>query len=244
MDNTIHLNYMTGTYQNFIKGYETKTGQGSFAAKISKRAEGVAGESGQAAVSTANMDMEEYKQYIYDEISRMPIHPSRMQDNFSIHISDAGFEAMKNDPEYEAWVLGDIRAGFMRENVLAGICGGSYCVSYYGATKEEYRGEMWSKNQGNARDARRYEKKAEKSFWEKRRKKRKELQELYDKQRYNKILYKQRVQKACADHIMIARKEKSSMTQSEAMKKAVSEVTPLYETQLLMDILNQNMGGF
>lgn len=56
--------------------------------------------------------MDEYKQYIHEKISQIPMHPIRMSENISIHISEAGFEAMKNDPEYEAWVLNDLRTGW------------------------------------------------------------------------------------------------------------------------------------
>ena len=56
--------------------------------------------------------MDEYKQYIHEKISQIPMHPTRMSENISIHISEAGFEAMKNDPEYEAWVLNDLWTGW------------------------------------------------------------------------------------------------------------------------------------
>jgi len=31
------------------------------------------------------------------------MHPTRAGESISVTISEAGFEAMKNDPEYEAW---------------------------------------------------------------------------------------------------------------------------------------------
>ncbi len=144
MSSTINVNYMTRTYSNFLKGYEAKNGSqaqpSSFSDRVAeKSAESQkVSETGKAgAVSTKDMTMEEYKQYIHDKISQIPMHPSRMQESISINISEAGFEAMKNDPEYEAWVLNDLRTGWAQPDRWAGVCGGAYSTIYYGATKEE-----------------------------------------------------------------------------------------------------------
>ncbi len=57
----------------------------------------------------------------HDKISQIPMHPSRMQESISINISEAGFEAMKNDPEYEAWVLNDLRTGWAQPDRWAAL---------------------------------------------------------------------------------------------------------------------------
>lgn len=144
MGNTINVNYMTKAYSNFLKNHETKnsgqSGNASFGDKVAeKSAESRnVSETGKAGVvSTKDMTMEEYKQYIHDRISQIPMHPSRMQESISIHISEAGFEAMKNAPEYEAWVLNDLRTGWAQPDRWSGVCGGAYSTIYYGATKEE-----------------------------------------------------------------------------------------------------------
>ncbi len=269
--NTINVNYMTRTYTNFIKSQEARhrqpsisniadifgnsgsqnaskpvsdnSQQASFQGKLAGTAEkGILEASLRGDIPREDMTMEEYKQYIYDEISNIPMHPSRMQDNFSIHISEEGFEAMKNDPEYEAWVLQDIRRGFQQENALAGICGGSFCISYYGATKEECHAQMWSKGYNNGKGESLYKLKSEKSFWEKRREKKRKLKKLQDEMRMHEVLEKRRIQKACADNIMIARKDNEDMTQSEAMAKAMDQVAPIYNTHLMMALLNGSLG--
>ena len=33
---------------------------------------------------------------------------------------------MKNDPEYEAWVLNDLQVGWSQPDKWSGICGGAY----------------------------------------------------------------------------------------------------------------------
>ncbi len=263
-DNTINVSYMTKAYTDFRKTYEARhktastgrtdagaaaeeSGQASFQGRLEGKADAWDAALSQAsplgALQGEAMTMEEYKQYIYDKICSMPMHPSRMQDNFSIQISDAGFEAMKNNPEYEAWVLQDIRTGFQRENVLAGVCGGSFCISYYGAAKEECHAQMWSKGYRNGKGESLYKLKSEKSFWEKRREKRRKLKKLQDELRRDELLEKRRIQQACAQNIMLARKDKEDMSQSEAMAKAMDQVMPIYNTHLMMALLNGSAGG-
>lgn len=57
-------------------------------------------------IDTSEMSMDEYKEYITDILGKIPFHASRPYDEEAIYISEAGWEQMKNDPEYEAWVLG------------------------------------------------------------------------------------------------------------------------------------------
>lgn len=57
-----------------------------------------------------------------DRISQIPMHPTRMSESISINISGAGFEAMKNDPEYEAWVLNDLRTGWAQPDRWNSFC--------------------------------------------------------------------------------------------------------------------------
>ena len=108
--------------------------------------------------------MDEYKQYIHEKISQIPMHPTRMSESISIHISEAGFEAMKNDPEYEAWVLNDLRTGWAQPDRWAGVCGGAYSTIYYGATKEECHAEMWSAGYQNGSGKSLFDGRAKDSF--------------------------------------------------------------------------------
>ncbi len=183
MNSTIHVNYMTRTYSNFLKGYGAKNGSQAQPSPFSDRIAEKSAESqkvsetGKAgAVSTKDMTMEEYKQYIQDKISQIPLHPSRMQESISINISEAGFEAMKNDPEYEAWVLNDLRTGWAQPDRWAGVCGGAYSTIYYGAAKEECRAEMWSAGYQNGSGKSLFDGKAKDSFWERRAEQKKRIE--------------------------------------------------------------------
>ena len=64
----------------------------------------------------ADMSMEAYQQMIREKISQMSLSSTRQMEAVSIQISDAAFERMKNDPDYEAWVLNDLREAFSQSN--------------------------------------------------------------------------------------------------------------------------------
>ncbi len=99
--------------------------------------------------STAEMTMDEYKAYLEEKIAAIPFHQNRLNDEEAFVITDAGWERLKNDPEYEKWLLDGLAEGRSSYPPLLALDpGGLYCVHYIGATKEEYRGVSWSKNYG------------------------------------------------------------------------------------------------
>ena len=172
-------------YETFLEKLKHLAGQEqtTFTEKVAET--GIASQSvlktrNVGTVSTEDMTMEEYKQYIYDKISQMTINPSRMQDNISINISEAGFKAMKNDPEYEKWVLDYLQKDFNCYNPWTATNGGCYCVKYIGATKEEYRGESWYAGYQNGKGKSLYDEKSQDSFWERRAERRQILEEEYE----------------------------------------------------------------
>lgn len=118
--------------------------------------------------------MEEYKEYIYDTIAGLPMHPSQIRNSVTVYISEAGFEAMKNDPEYEAWVLDTLKKNFSFNDPWGPMSGGNYVIHSFGATKEEYQGQSRPKETGNSR-----RRKTEENYWEERRRRRKELNKKY-----------------------------------------------------------------
>lgn len=93
--------------------------------------------SGMEKSVTKALTMQEYQCYIYYLISNMPKHPSQRNDDVMVLISQAGFEAMKNDPAYEAWVLKDIQTYFSQNQVMSSYFGRADVVLFYGARKED-----------------------------------------------------------------------------------------------------------
>ena len=120
-----------------------------------------------ANTQTAEMSMEEYKQYIWNKISALPMSASTRMQSISIHITDEGFKAMKNDPEYEAWVLDSLAQNFSFQNPWTAICGGGYAVHHFGATKEQYHGKGWYPGYMGGQGAALFKQKSEGSYWEK-----------------------------------------------------------------------------
>ncbi len=193
MSNAMNINFMTRTYSNFMKyskadGQTKATSFSDMLVEKSTAGKSVSEAGNVSTVSTKDMTMEEYKQYIYDRISQIPKHPTRMSESISINISDAGFEAMKNDPEYEAWVLNDLRTGWAQPDRWAGVCGGAYSTIYYGATKEECHAEMWSAGYQNGSGKSLFDGRVKDSFRERRTEQRKRMEEQLKKEREEKAL--------------------------------------------------------
>ena len=103
MNYTMDASYRTRAVRTLLKAYDVKNAANPDQAFLKKMQQiaGAASETTDAAViSTAEMTMEEYKEYLYDRISQLPVHPSNMQDYVSIQISEEGLEKMKTDIKY------------------------------------------------------------------------------------------------------------------------------------------------
>lgn len=243
MGNTINVNYMTKMYSNFLKNYEAKGGgqtkTTSFSDKVAEKSMGTTNvsETGKTgAVSTKDMTMEEYKQYIHDQISQIPMHPTRMSESISINISEAGFEAMKNDPDYEAWVLNDLRTGWAQPDRWAGICGGAYSTIYYGATKEECHAEMWSAGYQNGSGKSLFDSKAKDRFWERRVERKKQMEAQIEEQQEKKRIQKAAMEKSDAHKRLMAQWKKEAVYSDSVLAKSgtVSTANAAYEASFLM----------
>lgn len=205
----INVNYMTKTYNSFLKNQTVKTSSEKSVADIisDKHAEAEKTEDVAAlkteSISITDMTMDEYKAYISDKISQMPMNPSRMQDSISINISEDGFEAMKNDPEYENWVLDYIQRDFMCYDPWTSVCGGSYVVYNFGASKEEFHAEGWYAGYQNGNGENLYNKKSQNSFWERRVENKKRIEKQMKKREEQKqIREKMEKQAAYEEYVL------------------------------------------
>lgn len=103
---------------------------------------------------------EDYKTYITEKISQTPRHFSRINDDAKVILSDEAIEAMKNNPDYEKWVLNRIADEMNFPDYLFFYPGNNGKVEnfQFGETKEDYRGVCSGKiSRQNF---------AEKSYWE------------------------------------------------------------------------------
>ena len=153
-NNTIYLNNSpAASVENILTGLNSRvkninnnlsTQYGSYDEILQAAKEQIA----KSEKSTDDMTMDEYKEYINDKLQSMKRDLTRYQDVETVIISDSGFEAMKNDSEYEAWVLDTVQKNLSFPNYLHGIVKNSthIAVHQFGATKEEYRGQSYSTN--------------------------------------------------------------------------------------------------
>ncbi|WP_161844802.1 hypothetical protein [Pseudoflavonifractor sp. 524-17] len=180
MNNTIHLNYLTRMSESFLKSgaVQRSTAQDSRFLSLTAQLRTEQAVPAGRAREAADMSLEAYKQSIWEKISALPMSASSQMQSISIQITDAGFEAMKNDPEYEAWVLDTLAQDFRFENPWTSVCGGGYVVHHFGATKEQYHGESWYPGYMGNQGAAMFEDKAKGSFWEQRMERHKKYMEL------------------------------------------------------------------
>lgn len=184
----------------------------------SKIGQGVDAASGVEHIySTADMTMDEYKQYIYDKIIRMPVNYSQIQDAVSIMISEEGFAAMKADPEYEKWVLDTIRRDLAAFYPWGTMGESTYRSHYFGATKKEYKGYCFAKDNRSRRLAE--QQRAKIAEEQKRRKRHKEYLLLCEK-----LWLKRQQEQDYLDEIATCRRQiQSRMLQCYAIERATGE---------------------
>ena len=127
------------------------------------------------------MTTDEYKQWFMNEMSKMPVS-SWFRSSFSsgsLVIKEEAFERMKNDPEYEKYVMNRIRSMYSVSSLPVGP--NNVCYEVIGASPEEcygYAGPTGGSGSNFAGD--------EKSWWEKRHERMEELMEEQEKEAVKK----------------------------------------------------------
>ena len=122
--------------------------------------------------SKEEMTMDEYKQWVMNEMSQMPVSAwvrSTYSSGATV-IKEEAFERMKSDPEYENYVLNRVRSAYSVSSLPAGSNNVSYDV--IGASPEEcygYAGPVGKSDLETINDG--------ETWWEKRHKKMEELLE-------------------------------------------------------------------
>lgn len=206
--NMVDINYRTESYGGFQEGQRIGSRAGrkaseqsaaersAFARSMEEKSSGAgntAGADSAAATenitgtdakSTKDMSLEEYAHYIYGIISELERRNYSRGNSVFIYISEEGFRAMQNDPEYEAWVMQNIREAYYYAGHRGGH-DGYHSAHFFGATKEEYRGQSWSFGCSKCDQERRRELK---------RRRKKQLQALLKKRQERKLLEKQRLE--------------------------------------------------
>lgn len=131
-------------------------------------------------VSREDMTMEEYKAFFTALMDSIPFDASHQGDVEIWSISEKGWEQMKNDPEYEAWVLGYTSENRAVYNPFASWPGYSpnICTEKFGDCIEQHIGQSVSTSSGSSKKT---DDSDEESWWVRRHKKLKELIEQQEK---------------------------------------------------------------
>lgn len=172
--------------------------------------------------------LDDYKAYIKDRISSFVLHPTQFGDTYAVSISDAGYRAMREDPDYEKWVLEQIQGAFSAETPawLRQLSGTQYHTLQFGSKPEHFRQTSYPTGQGAL-------KKEEDEDWWKKRAERREKQE----EELKKLLKKKKILLAKAQELSIERRlEFASMISDstdipDPMQYAaanVSEISPIF----------------
>lgn len=180
MNNTINLSYLTKLSGSFAGSgtAQQSTVQHSSFLSMAEQLKAEQTTPAERVSEADNMGLEAYKQSIWAKISALPMSASSRMQSISVQISDEGLEAMKNDPEYEAWVLDTLAQNFSFQNPWTAMCGGGYAIHHFGATKEQYHGESWYPGYMGGQGTAMFEDKAKGSFWEQRMEHHKKYMEL------------------------------------------------------------------
>ena len=130
-------------------------------------------------VSREDMTMEEYKQFFTALMDSIPFDASHQGDVEIWSISEKGWEQMKNDPEYEAWVLGYTSENRAVYNPFSSWPGYSpnVCTEKFGDSIDQHIGQSVPMNSGSNKKTT----DSEESWWVRRRKRLKELLEQQEK---------------------------------------------------------------
>ena len=173
------------------------------------------------------MSMDEYKALMTDLIDSVPFHYTRPYDKELTNISEAGWEQMKNDPDYEAWILGYTVENRSVQNPFFASMGASadYYTENFGATIEEHLGESIPMNTSLSGSS--VSKRSE-SWWEKRHDEDKALLEA----RTEKRLEKAQAERAALLQAAIEKTlQQRELTQNVAAH--AENIAALYENAIL-----------
>ena len=162
------------------------------------------------------MTMDEYKQWVMNEMSQMPVSGWYRSTcvGGSLIITDEAFEKMKSDPEWENTVMNMVRKMYSTNGIM-----GSKMIGFQviGASPEECYGEgIPVKSDSNSDDL----SDDEESWWEKRHEK---MEELLEEQEKEALKRAQARRAQAQENFLQSQLESQQRLQSFFMEKMQSE---------------------
>ncbi len=181
------INALSELQNRFPSNVNVRDGSLDFMALVAAAGQAVSA----PKIDTESMSMTEYKMYIYNIISELAFDTSESRDFIAVNISEAGFEAMKNDPEYENWVLSKVPEDYFSFQMWGNRQSVRYGIKYFGATKDEYRSETWCADLNDIKSDEEYKRKTKDSFWSKRLERMEKIQKMWQELDLKKKFYRE-----------------------------------------------------
>ena len=228
MSNTIQPSYGAQTYNTPTKARETKqTGtQGSSFLNLAARASegskdmfeigGTKSAQQKTELSEAE-EMQLFKQEFYQDLSKIVGHPT--VSNSAVNISDAAFQAMKDDPEYRSQVL----------SLLQRDLGASYAprscsvLITVGTNLDQYRADSWPV--GNDSE---FRLRSKDSFYKRTSENRERQKELLEEYQEKKLQAKRRQQELLDK----AAQDRRRLAPIGAQEKSFTNIADLLKTRI------------
>ena len=227
--NSFANNYVNGGHSSGIIGFSDSVRE-----KIAERAAQAEVIPDAATAARDQMTMAEYKQFIYDKICQIPIHSSQAGWHWNIEITEEGFEAMKNDPAYEEYVLNAIRIHFSTADPFGSF---RYSILHFGATKQENYSMGWSMDNPALQESK-------DSFWERKAKRKeqweKQLEEWLDKRAMARRWQQEQLDRA----IGMRNAQKRHFRHAAADEEEIPPAADVYEPNIaaiLTDLVNREI---
>ncbi len=230
MSSIIQPNYGAKTYGVPTKAREAKrTGtQASSFVELAARAKQdtsdvlkISNSSTEAVQQKAELseaeEMQLFKKEFYEDLSKVVSHPSL--SNIAVNISDAAFQAMKDDPEYRAQVLSLLQRD-MGSSVAPRSC--SLLITV-GTNLDQYRADSWPV--GNDPE---FRLRSKDSFYKRTNESRERQKELLEEYQEKKLQAKRRQQKLLDK----AAQDRRLMAQIGAQEQPFSSIADLLKARI------------
>ena len=168
-------------------------------------------------------EMEIFKKEFYEDLSKITIH--KTLNNVAINISEAGFKAMKDDPQYREKILSLLKRDL--GSSLARNCSAVFTV---GATIKEYRGDSWPVGYDSEFYAR-----SQNSFYKKTSGKKDSQKELLEEYLEKRAQVKKQQQEMLNEKIAKQEQERSRLLQSWNNERLLSKASNAYEANVMTE---------
>ncbi|NBI92996.1 hypothetical protein D3Z45_21085 [Lachnospiraceae bacterium] len=168
-------------------------------------------------------EMELFKKEFYEDLSKITIH--KTLNNVAINISEAGFKAMKEDPEYREKILSLLKRDL--GSSLARNCSAVFTV---GATIKEYRGDSWPVGYDSEFYAR-----SQDSFFKKTNGQKDRNKELLEEYLEKRAQAKRQQQELLDEKIAKAEQERSRLAKAWAGEKQMAAASNAYDANVMTE---------